>query len=801
MNDQNSGKVAPCDLTAEASVLSAVMLEPKVLDEIGDGLSAEDFYSEPHRRIYEAAVYLKHENMAIDMVSVASRLKTTDRLAQVGGLKYLADILDACPVIRHAKEHAKVVRKHARMRGLIVACQRAAAKAYQGGGMEVLEELNEQMDALSDLGDRSRMHHIRDFTAEAVKELMAAKGTGGVTGTCTGLIELDRTLTGFHAGELIVIAGRPAMGKAHPMETRVLTPTGWRPIGDLKPNDKVIGSDGKPCRVLAVHDRGALPVYDVQFEDGGHVECCDDHLWVTRTRKERLRNLSGTVRSLRDIRNSIRVGSDSRLNHSIQYVRPVDFGRHKLPLHPYVMGVFLGDGDFSQKGTVRITKPDKWLIARVDTLLPDSDMLSSSDGMHHRVKRKKKNNKRSDTAEILARAGLEGRDSLTKFIPQEYLLASIEDRIELLRGLLDTDGYVYGEAGIEISTSSELMRDGISFLAQSLGGRVNYKTHVPTFTQNGERRNGAPAHRMRLSFPAGDFVPVSTPKKVAKYRVGSRRIQERFLTNVEYVGIKTCRCITVDAKDSLYVTEDFIVTHNSAFAFGIGGFIANMNQAVAAFSLEMPGSQVALRSMCSVSGVSLHRARGGRLGQDELTRVLGGGVEGSKVAHYWIDETPGCTIDHIRSHARKIQRDAARTGVPMGAVIVDYLQLVRESRSDSREQQVAEVSRSMKELAKEFNCPVLALSQLNRKVEERSDKRPMLSDLRDSGAIEQDADVVLFLYRDEVYRESSPDKGICEVIIAKQRNGPLRTVKVVFDGPTTTFRNLHDSIGLGFGAA
>jgi replicative DNA helicase len=224
----------------------------------------------------------------------------------------------------------------------------------------------------------------------------------------------------------------------------------------------------------------------------------------------------------------------------------------------------------------------------------------------------------------------------------------------------------------------------------------------------------------------------------------------------------------------------------TALAVNMGEHVAlDQKRPVAIFSMEMGANQLALRLIASVGRLQSNNLRTGKLQADDWTR-LSGALGRLSDAPILIDETPALTVMELRSRARRI----ARAHAPLGLVIVDYLQLMQaSSQGENRATEISEISRSLKALAKELQVPVIALSQLNRSLEQRPNKRPVMSDLRESGAIEQDADVILFIYRDEVYNEDTPDKGVAEIIIAKQRNGPIGTVRLTFLGEFTRFEN------------
>ncbi len=211
---------------------------------------------------------------------------------------------------------------------------------------------------------------------------------------------------------------------------------------------------------------------------------------------------------------------------------------------------------------------------------------------------------------------------------------------------------------------------------------------------------------------------------------------------------------------------------------------------VGIFSLEMSKEQLVTRMLSSHARVSSSQIRTGRLRQEEFDSLFGASEELSKLPIY-VDDTPALNIMELRSKCRRLNAEGH-----LDLIIVDYLQLMRgPAKAQSREQEISEISRSLKGLAKELNVPVLALSQLNRALEGRADKRPMLADLRESGAIEQDADIVMFIYRDEVYNKDTKDLGVAEVIVAKQRNGSLGKVRLAFLGEHTRFDNLAEDAG------
>jgi replicative DNA helicase len=231
----------------------------------------------------------------------------------------------------------------------------------------------------------------------------------------------------------------------------------------------------------------------------------------------------------------------------------------------------------------------------------------------------------------------------------------------------------------------------------------------------------------------------------------------------------------------------------TAFALNIAEHVAvQEGLPVLVFSMEMGASQLALRLVGSLGRINQQNLRTGRLDSGEWERLTDA-VERLSQVQLYIDETPALTNSELRARARRMARQFGT----LGLIVIDYLQLMSGSSGsdENRATEIGEISRGLKALAKELQCPVMALSQLNRSVETRNDKRPMMSDLRESGAIEQDADVIMFIYRDDYYNKDSKEPGVSEIVIGKQRNGPVGTVKLTFLKPLTRFDNLAPGSG------
>ena len=288
-----------------------------------------------------------------------------------------------------------------------------------------------------------------------------------------------------------------------------------------------------------------------------------------------------------------------------------------------------------------------------------------------------------------------------------------------------------------------------------------------------------------------DFQNIKTLLKTSL-----QTIEERGKSGDALTGASTGYA-DLDEKTSGLQKSDLIIVAGrpamgkTTFSMNLAEYIAiNDKKPVAIFSMEMPAEQLILRMFASIGRVPLNDIRSGKIREDDWPRI-GMAVKTFGETKLFIDDTAALSPTEIRAKCRRLAREHGE----LGLIVIDYIQLMQTgSPSDNRAAEISEISRGLKQLAKEMNCPVIALSQLNRSLEQRPNKRPIMSDLRESGAIEQDADIIMFIYRDEVYNEDTPDKGMAEVIIGKQRNGAIGTVRLTFTGKYTRFDNFMPDV-------
>ncbi len=418
--------------------------------------------------------------------------------------------------------------------------------------------------AQSQRGTDDRLKAMRALTAGLEHWKPAGQVLTTVRAVPSGFIQVDRMTRfgGWPTNRVSLIHGPSNEGKALAVETPVLTPTGWKPIGAIKKGEFVIGSNGSATRVVGVYPQGPLDLYRVTFSDGASVECCADHLWFTSDRRERSRGIAGGVRSLAEILEGFEPG-----DHAVPLVRPVEFEPlGNLPIDPYLLGLMIGDGGYGKTATPKFHKPEADLRREVASRLPLGDVLVVKDKVTCAIVG-------GGLTREMRKLEMWGARSWEKEIPDLYMRAPIADRRELLAGLLDTDGSVTKDGNaVEFSSTSMKLADQVVELARGLGAYVTQQVRQTSFTHRGERRPGRPSRRIRIYFDDG-YKPVRSAKHCAKW-LPRRRRNLRTIVSIEPTSRREAVCIRVDADDHLFVTDQFIVTHNTAFLIGLGlGFL------------------------------------------------------------------------------------------------------------------------------------------------------------------------------------------------------------------------------------
>ena len=345
------GRIPPQNLDAERSVLGGVLLDNAALNEILELLKPEDFYRDAHRKVFEAMCALSSRGEPIDRVTLKDELTALGAYEAVGGEDFV-DLLDKLvPSAANLMYYARIVHEKALARRVIEAAHAIATQGYEQAGEvgEFLDDAERRIFAITEEKAQSAFLHVREIvkaTFKTIEQLYERQEE--ITGISTGFADLDRLTSGFQPGDLVILAARPSMGKAQPLDAPVLTPSGYVPMGEIRPGSLVIGLDGTAKRVAAVFPQGKKPVFRVRFTDGATVECCDEHLWHTTTREESGRpGGKGSVKALSEIRRSLVVaGEPERLNHRIPIVAPVELAPRGDPLllPPYLLGLLLGEG-------------------------------------------------------------------------------------------------------------------------------------------------------------------------------------------------------------------------------------------------------------------------------------------------------------------------------------------------------------------------------------------------------------------------------------------------------------------------
>jgi len=780
----DSLRLPPNSIHAEQSVLGSLIIDNNAWDSVADNLSEGDFYLRSHQLIFRAISVLAEQQVPFDIITLSESLKSHGQLDSVGGLSYLIVLSKDTPCAANIEAYANIVREKSVLRQLISAGTTIVNSVHQTEGRttaEILENAEQLVFKIAEQTQKSEeggFVGIRALAKKTIEKIeLLAETKGAITGASTGFDDLDALTSGLQPADLIIIAGRPSMGKCFGKGTKILMYSGEvKNVEDIRVGDLLMGDDSTPRHVLSLA-RGREQMYWVRQNKAIDYRVNESHiLSLKRSRTEGCHQHGDVLNlPLLDYVNS----SDKFKSNYKGYKVAVDFKEQALPLNPYFLGLWLGDGNTQD---VRISTQDfeiedflheyaaqlnlQVTVQKIDGKCPMYGITSGSQGECG-----------YSLTGILRQQNLLGN----KHIPQEFLINSHENRLQLLAGLIDSDGhYDKASGGYEITQNSLQLTRQIKFLCDSLGYRTSLIEKQATISEINYENT---VYRVRF-FGNVDEIPVKIERKKAKSWTCNRSWNQTGISveadsEDEYFGFE------IDG-NKLFLLEDMTVVHNTTVSMNIAeNFAIKGGKPVAIFSMEMPGDAIVMRMMSSLGGIEQQRVRSGDLDDNDWPRLTTA-LTMLNSTKFFIDDSAALTPSEVRARARRLAREHGQ----LGLIVVDYLQLMQSpSSGESRVQQISDISRGLKALAKELNVPVIALSQLNRNLEQRPNKRPVMSDLRDSGAIEQDADLILFIYRDEVYNENSPDKGTAELIIGKQRNGPLGTVRLMFQGQYSRFQN------------
>jgi replicative DNA helicase len=904
-------RTPPHDVAAEQCVLGGMLLSKDAISDVIEVIRPTDHYRPAHQLIHEAVLDLYARGEPADAITVSNELTRRGEITRVGGAPYLHTLISSVPTAANAGYYARIVRERAILRRLVEAGTRIVQFGYTGDAEadELVDRAQAEIYAVTERRSSEDYHSLSEIMPGALDEIEAIGSRGGMlTGVPTGFSDLDTLTNGLHPGQMIIIAARPAIGKALALDTPLPTPAGWTTMGEVRVGDYLIGADGRPTRVVAATDvMLGRPCYEVEFDDGTVIVADAEHQWKTSTRAARrqhaesrsawywtkearlrlrtayqaaltepdrcitaaellaavgpeFRNLihtagrgvglaaeripasaSGAVRSyvwkapayasrhallaamvqLADrpknaaitavhhgitttaqIARTMRHPADGRHNHAVAVAEPVDLPPTDLPFAPYTLGVWLGDG---LSRSARFTSADPQIAAEIEAeglrvtksptirlgytiRLPERSHVTAQ-GMRRAcpdcgrpfsgVRQCRACRNHHGTAQAVLRS-MEVLGN--KHIPVQYLRASQQQRRALLAGLLDTDGTVNPTGSVQFTVTSRRLAVDARELMLSLGYRCGWsERRVPGAT-------AASSIAYTITFTTTDDVFRLERKRIIhrerRPQKTSPRTKERFITAVRPVDSVAVRCVQVDNADHMYLaSRSMIPTHNSTLALDFARAAAiRHHMATVLFSLEMGRNEITMRLLSAEARVPMQTMRAGQMNDDDWSRLARRMSEVAD-APLFIDDSPNMSLMEIRAKCRRLKQRH-----DLKFVIVDYLQLMSSPRRvENRQQEVSDMSRSLKLLAKELEVPVVALSQLNRGPEQRTDKRPLLSDLRESGSIEQDSDVVILLHREDFYEPESARAGEADLIVAKHRNGPTATVTVAFQGHYSRF--------------
>ncbi len=719
------GKVPPQAPDLEEAVLGACMLEKDTFAQVLEIIQSEEcFYVDAHQKIYAAMRRLFDKGIPVDLLTITDELRDANELEIVGGAYYLTRLTMSVLTSAHVEAHARIVMEKFIQRELIRISGNIIGDAYEDSSdvFDLLDKAESNLYEITDKHLRKNFRSLKDVMVRTVGEIEESmKKTDDLTGVPSGFAALDRITGGWQRSDLIILAARPSVGKCFGKGTKILMFDGsLKNVEDIVVGDKIMGDDST-CRNVLALGRGREMMYWVRQLHGIDYRVNESHIISLKRSRNEFNKKHGDVVNI-SIREYLLRAPKFKNNHK-GYKKAVEFKEQPLPIPPYLLGLWLGDGSSAKP---QITKPDIEIRNYLQKYADDNGYKLRVDSEF-----KEKCNSYSITG-INGRKGKNFVELLraidvfkNKHIPDIYLVNSRENRLQLLAGLLDTDGYnMKHSKGFEIVQKSKRLHENIRRLCDSLGFKTIAKVKYV---------KGNPYYRLYI-FGKVDEIPMLIERK--KYKsITHKRDFTMNAIKVEPDIVDDYYGFEIDG-NKLFMLEDCTVTHNTALCLNIA-MNAAMNAAkefpVAIFSLEMGAGQIVKRMLSAVTEVSMESITRGKMSDGEFMQMTQRMEKLSK-AKIFVDDQAALNIFELRAKARRLKQ---KHGIEL--IVIDYLQLMQGSveKSGNREQEISKISRDLKALAKELDIPIIALSQLNRSVETRKEsKMPQLSDLRECLSVE-----------------------------------------------------------------
>lgn len=861
--DQYLEKPLPSSAESERVILGAILLDNQLISQAIEKISADDFYSPLHRRIFKAMTALFERSERIDPILIGEELKKDGSIESIGGIAAITNLTYGLPHFSDIFDYTKVVKDKSIVRNLIKVCNQITSEALaeEEEAADILDNAERMIFALADERTREGFAHVRPIAETVLAKVQeyAKRESHALTGLATGFRDLDEKTSGLQKTDLIIVAARPSMGKCETFDTEVLLAD-----GSVKTIEQIYNN--KKAKLLTLKDNfkfaltsasdfiddGIKPVFRVETKLGRKIETTITHPYLT---------FSGW-KPLEEIKVGEKIAVPRIMNI---------FGNDEMrECEVKLLGYLLGDGSITNSCPLFIVGKPKIQSDFEDAVQEFGGVETviakySGRTLTLRIRGLKSNASRENPlTKWLRKLDIYGCNSHTKFIPKEVFTLKKELIAILINRLFSTDGWASilksGQVQFGLTSVSEKMIRQVQHLLLRFGiisklkkRQVKYKEgrntawqlditdakSIKTFVNEIGIYGKEDALYLALKKlenrnyqTNGDLIPMKVwehlsvskgaeswsslarradIKGYTNIHVGKRAptrerlaklaycLNDKYLQNlaeseiywdeivsIEYAGNKQVYDLTIPETHN-FVANDICV-HNTALCLTLAQNAAIQERAVVAvFSLEMSKEQLVMRMLSSEAKVDAHRFRTGHLTRDEWGR-LAEAIGTLSDANIFIDDTAGISVLEMRAKTRRLVAEQKK----LDLIVVDYLQLMSGSkRTESRQQEVSAISRELKGLAKELNVPIVALSQLSRAPEARNPPRPMMSDLRESGSIEQDADVVAFIYREDYYKPTEENQGIAELLISKQRNGPTGTVRLAFLKEFTRFENYY----------